>query len=174
MVDYAESSIRVIRLSGKKGDWSAWEERFLAKARRKGFKDFLVGKVTIPVSITTFDEDTTAGNAVKKSVDLNDLAYSELILSMDIEQAGGKVAFGIVKGSKSPNYTDGNGHAAWTRLTAKYVPKTAPSMVKLERELRVSKLKKGKDPDVWITNVEELRDRFAEVVSTIKKDQFLV
>jgi hypothetical protein len=31
-----------------------------------------------------FDEETPAGKAVKKLVDLNDLTYSELILSMDI------------------------------------------------------------------------------------------
>jgi hypothetical protein len=93
---------------------------------------------------------------------------------MDIEQARGKVAFGIIKGSKPATYEDGNGNIAWTRLSAKYAPKTAPSMVKLERELRASKLKKGKDPDKWITYLEELRDRLGEPGSTIKEDQFLV
>jgi hypothetical protein len=93
---------------------------------------------------------------------------------MDIEQSRGKVAFGIVKGSKLASYRDGNGHIAWTRLSAKYAPKTAPSMVKLEREFRASKLKRGKDPDEWITYLEELRDRLKEMRSTIKEDQFLV
>jgi hypothetical protein len=50
----------------------------------------------------------------------------------------------------------------------------APSMVKLERAFRASKLKKGKDPDEWITYLEELRDRLGEMGSTIKEDQFLV
>jgi hypothetical protein len=52
MVDYAESTIPVILFSGKKGDWSAWEERFLAKARRKCFKNLLLGRENIPVSST--------------------------------------------------------------------------------------------------------------------------
>jgi hypothetical protein len=71
------------------------------------------------------------------------------------------VAFGIVKGSKSATYEDGNGQIAWTRLPANYTSKTAPSMVKLEREFRASKLKKGEDHDEWITYLEELRDRLA-------------
>jgi hypothetical protein len=114
MVDYAESTIRVILFSGKKGDWSAWEERFLGKARRKGLNNLLLGKENIPVSGTVFDETTPAGKATKKLIDLNDLVYSELILSMDIGQAGEKVAFGIVKGSKSATYEDRNGEIAWT------------------------------------------------------------
>jgi hypothetical protein len=48
-------------------------------------------------------------------------------------------------------------------------------MIKLERDFRASKLKKGKNPDEWITYLlEELRDRLAEMGSTIKEDQFLV
>lgn len=174
MVEHEESSIRVIMFTGKKQDWSAWEERFLAKARRKGFKNLLLGKETIPNSSVLIDESTEPGKVQKKILDLNDMAYSELILSMDIKKAGGMVAFGIVKGSKSNDYEDGNGQVAWTRLKNKYAPKTAPSMVKLEREFRSSKLKKGTDPDVWITNLEELRDRLAEMGSVIKDDQFLV
>ena len=32
MGEHDETSIRVILFSGKKQDWSAWEEQFLAKA----------------------------------------------------------------------------------------------------------------------------------------------
>jgi hypothetical protein len=98
MGDYAESLIRVILFTGKKGDWSAWEERFLAKARRKGFKDLLLGKVTIPDSTTIIDESTAEGKATKKVVDLNDLAYSKLILSTDVTQAIRGDSFRILKG----------------------------------------------------------------------------
>jgi hypothetical protein len=148
---------KVILFSGKKQEWSAWEERFLAKARRKGFKNLLLGKETIPKSNVTIDTSNDVGKAQKKMVELNDMAYSELTLSMDIKQAGGKVAFSIVKGSKSTDYEDSNSSVAWTRLSKnKYAFKTAPSMVKLEREFRASKLKKGTDPDVWTTNLEEL------------------
>jgi hypothetical protein len=62
--------------SGKKGDWSAWEARFLAKAQCKAFNNLLLGREIIPVSSTVFDEDTSEGMATKKLMDLNDVAYS--------------------------------------------------------------------------------------------------
>ena len=43
VIDYEESHTRIYSFSGKKQDWSAWEERFLASARRKGFKQILLG-----------------------------------------------------------------------------------------------------------------------------------
>jgi hypothetical protein len=84
MVEHEGSSIRVIMFTGKEQDWSAWEERFLAKARRKGFKNLLLGKETIPNSSVLIDEATAPRKAQKKILNLNDMAYSELILSMDI------------------------------------------------------------------------------------------
>ena len=52
-----ETSIRVIQFSGKTKDWPVWEEKFLAKAKRKGFKDVLLGKYKIPKSTVILDEN---------------------------------------------------------------------------------------------------------------------
>jgi len=42
------SSIKVIPFSGKAVDWPVWSEKFLARARRKGYKKILIGKVVVP------------------------------------------------------------------------------------------------------------------------------
>jgi hypothetical protein len=42
------STIRVILFYGKSEEWPTWSERFLAKARRYGFKDVFLGKVKVP------------------------------------------------------------------------------------------------------------------------------
>ena len=39
-----ETSIKIITCSGKKSDWPTWEERFLARAKKKCYKDILTGK----------------------------------------------------------------------------------------------------------------------------------
>jgi hypothetical protein len=52
---YYETLIRVITFSGKKKDWIAWEEKFLAKSKLRGYKDVLIGKVTIPNSTDVLD-----------------------------------------------------------------------------------------------------------------------
>ena len=45
-----EKTIRVISFSGKKSEWPIWEEKFLARAARKKYKDVLLGKTEIPKS----------------------------------------------------------------------------------------------------------------------------
>jgi hypothetical protein len=51
------SAIRVLNFTGKKEEWSLWSEKFLAKARRSGIKDILLGKLTIPKTNDEINED---------------------------------------------------------------------------------------------------------------------
>ena len=109
MSDSREESIRVLVFNGKKADWPAWEEKFLAKATRKGIKTILVDDtIVVPKSNEVLDESVKSDLKKLATRQMNDLAYSELILSIDTTQSGGKVAFSIVKGSKSTDYKDGN------------------------------------------------------------------
>jgi hypothetical protein len=39
---------------------------------------------------------------------LNEIVYTELILSIDVKASYGKIAFNIVKGCKNKDYPDGN------------------------------------------------------------------
>jgi hypothetical protein len=64
---------------------------------------------------------------------MNELACSKLILSMDTRESAGKVAFNIVKRSKSTDYQDGNAEVTWKGLKWKYSPTTAPSLAKLHK-----------------------------------------
>jgi hypothetical protein len=169
-----QSAIRVLTFSGLKEDWSIWSERFLAKAKRHGYKDVLLGKQEIPKSDETFDERTAEGRAKSKIVELNELAYSELVLSMDVKKATGKVAFQIIRGCKTKEYEDRNAAVAWERLKNKYQPTSAPSLVKLECAFRKSVLKDNQDPGEWITHLEEMRMQLEEMGSVLSDDQFLV
>jgi hypothetical protein len=50
------NAIRVIPFCGKVEEWPIWSERFLAKAKRCGFKDLLLGKLSIPKVDEKIDE----------------------------------------------------------------------------------------------------------------------
>ena len=58
--------IKVIPFSGKKADWCVWEEKFLARARRKGYKSILKGNVQAPKDSERFDERTAEGKRKAK------------------------------------------------------------------------------------------------------------
>jgi hypothetical protein len=174
-----EVSIKVIGFSGKKKDWITWEEKFLSKAKRRGYKDLLLGKVLIPESTTVLTviagaSDEDAIKAKVKTRELNEQGYSDLILSMDTKSNAGKVAFNLVRGSKTPDYEDGNIAVAFKSLKRKYSPKTAPTLAKYHKLFYSAKLKKKADPDVFITYLEDLRLNMAEMKSTMSDDQFLL
>jgi hypothetical protein len=63
------SVIRVLSFSGSKDEWATWSEKFLAKTKRSGIKDVLLGKVLIPKSSEVFDEKTDEGKRMLRIID---------------------------------------------------------------------------------------------------------
>jgi hypothetical protein len=116
------SAIRVLTFLGRKEEWPSWNEKFLAKAKRSGIKDVLLRKVEIPSSLDVIDEKTEEGKKLLRIADPHEIAFPELILSIDVSNSNGKSAFGIVKSCKSKVFEDGNAALAWERLKKKYDP----------------------------------------------------
>lgn len=176
--DQVETTIRVVLFNGNKSDWMMWDEKFLARARRRGYKDILLGraKESVPTDeeYEFLNEDEEGDMSKIKLRQLNELAYDDLILSMDTTTASGKVAFNLVRAAKSKDYQDGNAMAAYKRLKSKYAPETGPTLTKLHKAFYSSKLKRNSDPDVFITELEDIRVRMEEMSSSMTDEQFMV
>jgi hypothetical protein len=104
MTDF--NTIRVIPFCGKGDEWPIWSETFLAKIKRYGFKVLLLGKLSIPKVDYKFDEVPDIDKKMARTIDLNEISYTELILSIDVKASNGKIAFNIVKGCKSKGFLD--------------------------------------------------------------------
>jgi hypothetical protein len=143
MTDF--SAIRVINFFGRKEEWPTWSEKFLAKVKRSGIKDVLFGKVSIPKILDVIEEKNEEGKEMMRAVELNEIAFTELVLSIDMSSSSAKIASGIVKNCKTKDFEDGNVALAWEKLRRKYDPISALSLVKTERMFRGCKL--GKDED---------------------------
>jgi hypothetical protein len=126
------NTMRVISFCGKDDEWPIWGEKFLPKAKRYGFKDLLLVKLSISKAEDKFDEVSDIGKKMARTIKLNEIAYTELILSVDVKASYGKIAFNIIKRCKSKDHPDGNAINAWETLKNSYEPVPAPSMVKLE------------------------------------------
>ena len=69
------SSIKVIPFSGKAVDWPVWSEKFLARARRKGYKKILLGKTAVPDEDEDLSTLTTKEKKEQEQIrDLNEEA----------------------------------------------------------------------------------------------------
>jgi hypothetical protein len=101
---------------------------------------------------------------------LNEIAYAELILSIVVKISSGKVAFDFIKGCNSKDYLDGNAAIAQERINNKYEPISAPSLMKLEKQFRELSLKKVQDPEIWITELEDLE----AMGSSVSENQFMI
>jgi hypothetical protein len=118
--------VRVLNFLGRKEERPNWNEKCLAKAKRSRIKDVLLGKVEIPSSLDVIDEKTEEGKKLLRFADLNEIAFTELILLIDVSNSNSKIAFGIVKSCKSMEFEDGNAALAWKKLKKKYDPISAP------------------------------------------------
>jgi hypothetical protein len=66
---------------------------------------------------------------MSRIIEINEIAYIELILSIDVKSRNGKIIFNLVKGCKSKDYPDGKAVIAWKRLMNKYEPISAPPLL---------------------------------------------
>jgi hypothetical protein len=104
------------------------------------------------------------------TADMNVLAYAELILSIDDKTSSGKVEFNLVKGCNSKEYVDGTAFRGKNKIK----PLSAPSLVKMEKQFRQCALKKGQDPEIWLTELEDYRMKLEELESSITDNQFII
>ena len=100
-------TIRILPFDGRNRNWDPWSEKTYAKAKRRGWKKLLVGAVKIPTESEYEQAVADKNKEVIKIGELNEEAYEELVLCMDHTTALGRVAFGLVKNSKSAEYPEG-------------------------------------------------------------------
>jgi hypothetical protein len=82
----------------------------------------LLGKLEIPRTLEPIDERTDKGKRMMVIIDLNEMAFTELRLSIYAFSSSVKTAFGIVKSCKYKEYQDGNAAMAWEKLKKKFDP----------------------------------------------------
>ena len=168
-----ELSIKIIPFSRKKEDWDIWEEKFLARASRKGYRRIVeLDETDIPNEETPEIELSLEQHALKRG---NKLFYEDLILSIDSMESSGKIAFRLVKSCKIVRQPTGSAILAWKRLKEKYAARTAPTLVKLRREFATLKMTDSKkDPEEFITNLEELQVKLAEMGREITDKDLII
>ena len=93
----SEQSIKVILFDGKKESWNIWEEKCLARAKKKGFKYVLLETAVVPKDGEDLEEKASDNDATKKKKKMlremktqNELACDDSIVSMDDSESGGQ------------------------------------------------------------------------------------
>lgn len=151
MASSYEKSIRIISWSsGNEKDWKMFATKQLAKAQLNGYKKHLLGQATIPRHDKTLNPTTNAEEI--KNREMNDIAYANLLLSMEDE-----TAWNLVNNAKTAELPDGDAALAWTKLNDLYEPKTVLLEFDLSEMFGKCKLKSNASkPDNWFTYLASL------------------
>ena len=73
-----------------------------------------------------------------------------------------KVSFALVKGAKNSKHKNGNAKVAWDNLKTKYEPNTGSELVDINQEYISLNMENDADPEDFITDLQELREKMAE------------
>ena len=101
------------------------------------------------------ESDTDLDQNIVKLSELHELAYEDLILSINASSAVGNVAFEFLRNAKNLEIPEGNCKITRDRLVNKHALHTSLSLLKLRNEFHSSKLDSvAKDMNEWISNLE--------------------
>ena len=105
-----EKSIKVTEFTGK--DFKIWSRKFCARANRKGYLTLLRGTQPIPTLSEYVAAEANPSDATNKITikywKLNELAFEDIILSINHTTNQGKTAFHLVDNSITAEQPDGN------------------------------------------------------------------
>ena len=85
MASKLDKAVRALPFSGKREDWRMWLKKFLTRAKIKGYKAVLMGTETLPRANAMLDPTDDSQAAQIKLRDMNELAYSKLLLACQEE-----------------------------------------------------------------------------------------
>ena len=95
---------------------------------------------------------------------MNELAYEDILLSINCSTSSGKTAFNLVDNCVTSDQPDGNCKLAWERLTSKYQPESTPSYIQLKKDFANSKLSSlDTRLDEWMSELESLRTEMNKI-----------
>jgi len=92
----------VISFNGKQLDWAIWEEKFLARARRRGYKDLILGKTAIPADSAMIDTTNPAGKEQARIKKLNEVHSKSLFSQLIPVRGQVKQSSNLSKDARQP------------------------------------------------------------------------
>jgi len=115
-----DEPIYVVEFSGRDADWTRWVQRFAERAREMHFDEILDGTIKAPPESEILSLDTEEGKKKAKAREKNEEAYCELVLLISTRESCGKLAFHVVKSSKTQDLPSSDAYLVWTQLCQRY------------------------------------------------------
>ena len=147
----------------------------------RGYYEILTGEETVKtdeevrlISEKLADQGiaklTTQEKKDLKLYNANIRAYADLVQCC----ASDKVSFQKMLTSRTKDLKRGDSKLAWDYMIEMYAGIHTTDKMKLEKQFNELKMVPGTNPDIWITDLERLRQRLLECGKTIEDDEFVL
>ncbi len=147
--------IKIQCYDGKEERWRNWSAKYMARAQILGYKKYLEGRL-----------DVNTGN-LSAYTEMNTYTYGDLILNTD------GVAFSIVEMSKTEEFPEGDARKAWLQLKERFEAETYTTKVQLKREFAGCRPQRGQDPDMWLMELEYIRQRLDKMDCKMQEEDLI-
>ena len=159
--------------SGRRENYALWSVNFLARAKSKGYEDYLLGTRPIPTgTLDTTNNVRTFSDDEKKEVAKVQKGWADLINCIDTSKANGAdVAMDLAPigtGHDVPNIRE-----AWERLRTKFVSQGSTQRRTTRRAYDKATLKPGQSPEVMIMKMKAARRELIEQGEIISERTFV-
>ena len=129
MASELDKVVWVLPFSRKREDWRMWSRKFLARVKIKGYKAVLMGTENPPRANAMLDPMDDSQATQIKLRNINELAYSKLLLACQEE-----VCFGVINKDMTTDQPEGLASLVWANLTMRYKPRVLAMKIKLKQE----------------------------------------
>lgn len=129
----AEDSVKIVKWSGKKNEYTLWSNQFLGLCALKECKDVLIGQGTrVPPSSEILDATVAADRPKIMARKANLKAYHLLLLC-----CSDPVSATAIVQAKTTDLPDGDAAAGWNALERLFKPDTKDNKNKLKMTLAI-------------------------------------
>ena len=155
-------------------DWFYWEGLFLSRAQYYGFQTILLGHEKAPRHDESLDLSTEEGQAKKHLRKMNERAYFELTVNMDLKSTSGKLAYRIVKNAKTADLPQGDAREAWIRLCEEFDSDTGAVQMELKRKFYGAQMRSNQNPVQYMTQLQNCQEKLASLGMSISDEELML
>ena len=167
-----EDKTTLVTFSGKQEHYALWKINFLARAKSKGYEDYLLGKKSLPVGTTDSNGVVTFSDDERKEVSKVQKGWADLINCLDTTKPNGaNLAMEIApigEGAEVPNIKK-----AWERIKAKFEASNSTQRRLKLAEFNETTLEPGESPEMLFIKLKTIRRELSEMGETLTDTQFI-
>ena len=168
----SEDKSTIAAFSGEVEDFKPWARGFLARAKARGYEQYLLGKKKVPTGTPDSKGDVVFSDAELKKIGQIQKGWSDLMNGIDGKSLEGSDLIGLVlphgEGEEVPDLEE-----AWKQVKDFCTPSGRTDRMTVQEDYNRAVLETNEDPKQFISRVKGYREKLEAMGETISERAFV-